>query len=122
MTWNEALERSTDPHRWRYAQLCGDDNPDVDQRDAWRARVVAMASPPPSLGRQLANAGMAAGRVVAAAAAGRPVVAPSDVIAARVAVCDECPEWVGGRCRVCGCGGLKRHLTTERCPLGKWPA
>jgi hypothetical protein len=76
--------------------------------------------PPPSLGRQLANAGMAAGRVVAAVAAGRPVVAPSDVIAARVAVCDACPEWVGGRCRVCGCGGLKRHLSTERCPLGKW--
>ena len=27
-----------------------------------------------------------------------------------------------GRCRSCGCTGLKWWLQSERCPLGKWPA
>lgn len=46
--------------------------------------------------------------------------------AQRRSICDECPMWdataFGGRgkCRKCGCGGLKLKLATEKCPLGKW--
>ncbi len=48
--------------------------------------------------------------------------------AARGAVCDACEFWDGaarlglGKCNApgCGCTKLKRWLSTEKCPLGKW--
>lgn len=45
---------------------------------------------------------------------------------ARQALCRACPEWDDtghaglGRCRKCGCSGIKLTWASERCPLGKW--
>lgn len=49
---------------------------------------------------------------------------------ARAAVCNSCELWDGsarmglGICKSpkCGCTSFKRWLSTERCPLAKWPA
>jgi hypothetical protein len=94
--------------------------PDYDPR-----YIARLTAPPsyPGIGQQLASVARAAGRVVAAIAAGEPVLAPAEVVAARVAVCDLCPEWdrARDRCLKCGCHSLKRSLLTERCPLAKWP-
>jgi hypothetical protein len=40
----------------------------------------------------------------------------------RSCVCALCPAWDSraGRCRECGCYGVKLWLATERCPLGRW--
>ena len=44
----------------------------------------------------------------------------------RVSACAGCPEWEGearlglGKCKACGCTGLKRWLETEACPKGLW--
>jgi hypothetical protein len=49
MTWSEALEivvSRTGYERWR--DLCSDDNPDVEQRDAYRALVIELATGAPS--------------------------------------------------------------------------
>lgn len=33
----------------------------------------------------------------------------------------ECPEFVDGRCRLCGCRlGLKVRMAAEHCPIDKW--
>lgn len=56
-------------------------------------------------------------------------VASRELYAARSAVCDACPHWDGsarlglGKCSApeCGCTSMKRWLTTEKCPLNKWP-
>lgn len=46
---------------------------------------------------------------------------------ARLKLCDDCDYWRGwsagfgyGRCRKCGCSGLKLFLPTQVCPAGKW--
>ena len=60
-------------------------------------------------------------------AAGFPVVSP-EVFNQRSATCDGCEFWDGrarfglGKCthRKCGCTKMKRWLTTEKCPIGKW--
>ena len=45
MTYEEALDILThDPHVWRYHQLVAEDFHDPSVRDAWRIRVVHMAS------------------------------------------------------------------------------
>lgn len=81
----------------------------------------------PSLGRQLRNAALAAGRVVAAAASGERVMAPNAVRIARLLACDTCEHLAGGRCKLCGCcvGGTvldKAMWATEGCPARppKW--
>ena len=44
MTHLDALDALADhPHLWRFRQLCADDNPDVEQREGYRALVVRMA-------------------------------------------------------------------------------
>lgn len=62
------------------------------------------------------NFGAAVGRW---AAAGFEVTGQDEYARRRVA-CDACADWVGGRCRRCGCTGLKLWLATERCPAGRW--
>jgi hypothetical protein len=45
MTYLEAIESlADDPHAWRYRQLAADDYHDPGVRDAWRLRLVDMAS------------------------------------------------------------------------------
>lgn len=51
-----------------------------------------------------------------------------EVLENRQLICQSCPEWEGltggsylsGRCRRCGCSGVKLALPSERCPMGKW--
>jgi hypothetical protein len=56
------------------------------------------------------------------------VMATEDVVADRKAICVACPEWVGdgylgmGKCKKCGCSGIKLRFATSKCPLGKWNA
>lgn len=42
-------------------------------------------------------------------------------------LCEACRYWKGegsqwwlGRCRKCGCSGLKLHLASEVCPINRW--
>jgi hypothetical protein len=52
------------------------------------------------------------------------------VLAGRVAICETCEYWAGkkgqsiilGRCRLCGCNGVKLALPSQACPRGLWPA
>lgn len=64
--------------------------------------------------------------VVSHVAAGMPTVS-EDVLKARLAICDTCPEvnkktdnWV---CNKCGCGlKTKASWAGQDCPLKKWPS
>jgi hypothetical protein len=50
MTWEDALEIVVPRGKCeRYRELCAEDNPDVHQRDAYRASVLEQATgePPP---------------------------------------------------------------------------
>lgn len=57
-------------------------------------------------------------------------VAPPDVRAARLAICQVCPHWDPaafantGRCQhpACGCSKAKHLYATSRCPMGQWEA
>lgn len=43
--------------------------------------------------------------------------ASDDVIAERLAICGQCPNWTGKKCRLCGCNtSLKVRLAGESCP------
>lgn len=47
--------------------------------------------------------------------------APLDVQRKRLALCAECPQHTGMRCRICGCfTKVKTWLPHERCPIGRW--
>lgn len=47
---------------------------------------------------------------------------------ARIAICQKCEQWEPkgwaglGKCKKCGCSGVKLKLASEKCPLGKWYA
>src|ERR1051326_6138159 len=52
---------------------------------------------------------------------------PVQTLESRRGTCHDCDFWGGdgayfglGKCRKCGCSGLKLFLPTERCPIGKW--
>jgi hypothetical protein len=127
MTWQDALEAVVGRTRHeRYRQLCGDDHPD---RDLWRQRMIeqAMSLSPsyPSARSMASNVLVASARVVKAVVRGEPVMVAADVLEERRALCLPCEfnghrESGGIRCTKCGCSGLKLHLATERCPVGKW--
>lgn len=96
-------------------------------------RSAPPPSPPPSepTAADLAtHAAFAAWRAAAAAARGDSVVVAPETLAARTAACIACELWDPrarfglGKCRhpKCGCTKLKRWLTTESCPLARWPA
>ena len=82
MTYTEALKAIASHSGYaQLAQLCAEDNPDHRKRDKYRGLVIRLATPgafPPPL-EQVKNAAMAAGRVVAAAATGQPVMAAPEV-------------------------------------------
>lgn len=127
MDWTEALELVIARTKHEpYRALCDESHPN---HLAWRAKIVAkaeaMADPQyPSLIVQAGNVARAAGRVVAAIAKGDQVLAPEPVREQRLAICEACEFFDANqrRCTKCGCGGLKVHLATERCPVGKWEA
>lgn len=99
--------------------------------DQWRAALEegaarAVAAPSyPGTATMVGNVLAAAGRVVAAAAAGRPVRVSNAEQARRLAICEGCDQFVAAdrRCLLCGCvARLKSRLATEHCPLPepKW--
>lgn len=55
-------------------------------------------------------------------------LASADVVAVRAKECEGCDQWNPkgygglGECKHCGCSGVKIHLATSSCPLGKWHA
>lgn len=54
--------------------------------------------------------------------------ASDEVLAERRQTCESCEHWGGirggsllkGRCRLCGCTGIKLALATSKCPASKW--
>jgi len=124
MTHIEALRKLADhPHAWRWAELCDESHPD---HESWRMHVITMAGGTPEYPPLMAMAGsllVAAGRLARAAVHGGPTLASGEVVAARLATCGTCPEWMAKdrRCRVCGCAtDWKIRLAQETCPQGKW--
>lgn len=55
-------------------------------------------------------------------------MASKDILAMRIEKCNACEHWGGskggslfsGRCKLCGCRGVKLALATSHCPAGKW--
>ena len=78
---------------------------------------------------RIANAALAAGRVVKAAVTGQSVMVSDATKQARLKICDGCPEFKPNPsdrkfdyCGKCGCfTKIKAALATEKCPLSKWP-
>jgi Family of unknown function (DUF6171) len=130
MEWTEALtEIINRTGHERYRALCADDHPD---REAWRARMLEMATgepaPPvdyPSRWQMARNLAGAVGRAVSAVAHGETVTVPAEVHEERLAICRGCEQFDPGpaRCRICGCyTNVKLWGAQESCPLPepKW--
>lgn len=51
---------------------------------------------------------------------------PKNIEMDRMMICDSCHYWqkngsLGlGKCKKCGCAGIKLNLATEKCPVGSW--
>ena len=126
MTIEEALDivvAQTGVLRYRYLCL---EHPDQRIRDSYSRRVFELAGAPkssfPSLARQAVSLAGAAARVAGAVLTGQPVKVAPEVYSERLEICRACEhyELATGRCRKCGCSGLKLELATEKCPIGKW--
>ena len=89
--------------------------------DADHAALAARYRPP-SAPNRIRNAARAVARFTASGF--RKVTDPT--LSLRKNLCRACPEWDAegyaglGRCRKCGCSGIKLTWATEQCPLGKW--
>jgi hypothetical protein len=65
-------------------------------------------------------------RAVAAWVRGGCKIAPEILRLNRLSVCKRCEWWDApafyglGKCKRCGCSGLKLRMKEEKCPLGKW--
>jgi len=76
----------------------------------------------PTLPAMAANATRAAIAEAKALYHGSPPVS-EDTIAARLAICHDCPQFLPNqnRCTLCGCyTALKARLRSQHCPLQKW--
>lgn len=77
--------------------------------------------------RLLQKAANFVGEMVNWAREGFPI-ASQDVLQQRLDICQSCQYWRGvtggsllqGKCRKCGCRGVKLALGSSACPLGKW--
>lgn len=126
--YRKALEQlAADPHIDRYRELCDDSSPNVEIRDAWRAKIVRKASGirdprPPSVLAQagtLARAGISA--VDAAIHGESPIVGETEGNR-RLAICQSnvCGQYDAAqiKCLACGCWlNWKTRLACEHCPL-----
>jgi hypothetical protein len=91
-------------------------------REIRRFDPASNGMPPVSV--QMKNAGAAALRVGMALMRGEKIARTPQQMAACLEICTGCPQWdpTARRCRQCGCfGGFKSWITTEKCPLDKWP-
>jgi hypothetical protein len=122
--WTEALDLvESRTGVARYRELCDEANPDRLLRDAWRARMVEMATDRPaaypSLLRQAANLATSAYNHVAG---GLQVVDRAEYDRRR-AICGGCDrlDRERDRCTACGCMlAVKPWGAREACPLGRW--
>lgn len=79
--------------------------------------------------RLLQKAANFIGEMVNWAKEGFPI-ASEDVLQQRLDICQSCSYWRGitggsllqGKCRKCGCRGVKLAVGSASCPLGKWVA
>ena len=132
MDWRDALDivvERTKHQRFRW--MCSDDNPNDNHRIKCRERMIAEATGAaqsyPSPLELAGNVAGAIGRAVSAVMHGQPVLVTPEAKAARLAICEACPEFdpAQRRCRAAGCGcfvDVKSGFATEACPIGKWPA
>ena len=94
----------------------------VTLSDAAYAELRSRYSPTPALP---ALAGTAVRALTRFAASGFRKASDSTLLA-RQSLCRTCPEWEHegyaglGRCRKCGCSGIKLTWASEQCPLDKW--
>lgn len=104
--------------------------------DAW-SRALALGLDP-AAGELVVEAGIGWLRITPAAVDWRPVLPRSGVSAspaprsapdalriARLAVCEACDRYAGGRCGVAGCGCAGQGTPAalySRCPLDRWPS
>jgi hypothetical protein len=52
---------------------------------------------------------------------GRPVLTDANTAYTRLQICESCPFYKNNVCSRCGCVmSLKVHVTTSKCPEGKW--
>lgn len=78
---------------------------------------------PPVL-QQLVNAGGAVRRLAEAAIRRSKLTRNAEEVEACMKICASCDQWNSEkkRCAKCGCfSQFKARLSTERCPLNKWP-
>ena len=131
MTFVDALLALKDhSHIEHFRAKCDDANPDALAREAWRAKVIRMASGDetpqyPPIARQVKRVLGAAGRSIGAAVTGGVVLRSDAEQAACLAICHECEHFDHGRgrCMICGCfARLHARLAREHCPLPepKW--
>jgi hypothetical protein len=72
------------------------------------------AAPRPTAATTVVRAAKVAVKVARSVAKG---FVPADVAAARLAICQTCPNLAKGRCRLCGCFmAAKVRLAAESCP------
>jgi Family of unknown function (DUF6171) len=97
----------------------------VERPEYWAVvRQIAGCEPAPPaeyppLWEQAASA---VGAAVTFVASGFATV-DDETYTARLAVCNDCPDFAGDadRCRICGCSmRLKARAAAMRCPAGKW--
>lgn len=127
MNLAEALDKINAAKRVRW--LCSDNNPNVEQRDAYRAAVTRSADPEtpapatPSLASQLGTAASAGLDAASAIAHGESPFVQSPEQNARETICRGCdrfdPRW--NKCLECKCFlAIKTWLKAQSCPIGKW--
>jgi hypothetical protein len=86
----------------------------------WRGNEFMRA---PALMQMATDLAGAAGRAVAAAVTGQPVMADKRTIAHRKRTCEGCPYYrdLEKRCAACGCFTIaKAAIAGSTCPKGKW--
>jgi len=129
MTWETALDKlANHPHVAQFQRLCSDDYHDREVRDAWRTKIIGMASGKPAeatpsyppLWREAANLAGSVGRMASAAFHHQKIVVDQAEHRRRLAICHACDRYVkkDDRCSVCGCrASWKARLAKDHCPL-----
>jgi len=75
----------------------------------------------PPISKQINNFLLSVANVVAHARKSGKIIADTQTIGSRIAICNKCRHLVQTRCSVCGCFiTVKAGLKAENCPLKNW--
>lgn len=75
----------------------------------------------PPKSKQISNFVLSVANAIASAITTGKVVAPKEVIAKRIGICQSCRHLSGNRCSLCGCFvSGKSGLISEKCPANNW--